>query len=143
MADQAERAQALVATDRETAKAVAMGLKAPPRGVLPESVYVALEKVATAEGDVETLRDLATRSKLSTAATTMGQRIRTLGERDAASPIDAIQEVQRARQAALGKRSAAAVSDTVNEIKAEMKRGSRAANPDTWNAFINSITCPE
>lgn len=141
MADQAERARNLIAEDYEAAKAVAMGTKAPPRGVLPESVYVAVEKVATAEGDVDLLRQLATESKLTTAATTMGQRIRTLGERDKASPVAAIQEVQAAREAAIAKRAdlAAAKRTTVKEIKTAMRSG--ASTKQDWASFISSITC--
>lgn len=141
MADQAARAAEYIATDAEGAKAVAMGLKAPPRGVLPESVFVAVEKKAIAEGDVELLRQLATESKLTTAATTMGQRIRTLGERDATSPVGAIQAVQSARRQALDTRNAAAIKDTVKEIKAAVRRS--APNRDAWVSFIESIQCAE
>jgi hypothetical protein len=63
-----------------------------PHGLLPESVLVAVEHKAIAEGDVATLRELAT-GKLTSDATTMGQRIRALGERAPDSPVKAIQDV--------------------------------------------------
>jgi hypothetical protein len=139
MADQAAQATAFVNASPEEAFAVAMGKKAAPRGVLPESVLVAVEKAAIAEGDVETLRQLATESRLTTAATTMGQRIRTLGERHPSSPVGAIAAVQEARFVALNKRNATAIKDASSEIKAEMRRN--APSRDAWAAFIQEITC--
>lgn len=144
MADQAERVSKLMDEDYDTAKAIAMGDRQPPKGILPESVYVGVERRATAEGDIDTLQQLATRSKLTASATTMGQRIRTLGERDKASPVGMIQEVQAAREADLARRSGdvqAAKAAEVKAIRAEVKR--TASKPDAWNAFIKSITCGE
>jgi hypothetical protein len=144
MADQAAHAQRLMDEDYETAKAIAMGDRQPPKGLLPESVYVAIERRALAEGDVDTIQQLATRSRLTTSATTMGQRIRTLGERDKASPVGMIQEVQAAREADLVKRSGdlkAAKKATVDEIRAEVKKA--ASKPDAWADFIQSIKCGE
>lgn len=143
MTDQAVRAGKIVEADYEGAKAIAMGRKAPPAGVLPESVLVAVEKRAIAEGDVETLRQLATASKLTAEATTMGQRIRTLGERDPASPIAAIQAVQDAREADLARRSdlAAAKEAEVAGMKAAIR--SAASPKPTWASFIDTITCAE
>lgn len=140
MEDQATKAVEYMGKDYDAAKAVAMGRKAAPKGVFPESVFVAVEKRALAEGDVETLRDLATNSKLSTEATTMGQRIRTLRERDPASPVGAIQEVQQAREAALADVDAAKQA-AVKEIRTEMKRA--ASKRPVWEDFINTITCGE
>lgn len=141
MADQAAKAMALLAEDEAGAKAIAMGLKPAPRGLTPEAVLVAVERAATASGDVETLRQLATESRLTTAATTMGQRIRVLGERDKLSAVDSIREVQAARIADLERRNAGAIRDTVREMKASVTRA--AATRDTWATFIETITCAE
>ena len=138
MADQAARVTKLMDEDYENAKAVAMGTRQPPEGVLPESVFVGVEKRALAEGDVETLRALATRSRLTTAATTMGQRIRTLGERDASSPVGLIQEVTQAREAAHGNVEAAK-AETVAEIRAEVAKA--ASGADKWASFLENIRC--
>lgn len=141
MADQAAKARELIDGDYETAKAVALGDRQPPKGLLPESVFVGVEKRALSEGDVDTLRQLATRSRLTTAATTMGQRIRTLGERDPSSPVGAILEVRKAREADLAKRMdiAAATRDTVAEIKAEMHGA--ASKADAWRDFLAGLRC--
>lgn len=139
MADQARQVAELMDADYENAKAIAMGDRAPPRGVLPESVFVGVEKRALAEGDVETLRQLATRSRLNTAATTMGQRIRTLGERDATSPVGLIQEVQQAREAAHGPGLEADKAAEVSDIKAEVAKA--ASGPDKFAEFLKTLEC--
>lgn len=145
MAEQAEAAAKLISDDFDHAKAVAMGERAAPKGLLPESVFVAVEKHALATGDVDTLRQLGTRSKLSTAATTMGQRIRTLREREQASPVGAIHEVQAAREAALKAKNVdidAAKAEIANEIKAEMRKGA-TVKADAWADFLGALKCGE
>ena len=143
MAEQAQSVAKLIDQDYQAAKDIAMGRKTAPSGILPESVFVGVEKRALAEGDVETIRQLATRSRLNTAATTMGQRIRTLGERDQASPLGAIQEVQKAREAAVGKNVdlTTAKAETVAEIQSELKKA--ASTADKWASFLQTITCAE
>ena len=141
MKDQARRAAEYITNNPEDAHAVAMGEKAPPKGVLPESVFVAAENKAISEGNVEVLRNLAN-SKLSGSATTMGQRIRTLGERDSNSPIAAIQEVRRAREAAIASRGiniAKETVKTVKDIEASIKKS--VPSKQTWESFIDQITC--
>lgn len=143
MSEQADAAADLIAKDYDRAKAVAMGQRAAPKGLLPESVFVAVEKHALANGDVETLRELGTASKLSTSATVMGQRIRTLGERDKASPVGAIAEVQNAREAALKARNVdieAEKTKAAQEIKTEMRR-SATVKHDAWADFMAAIKC--
>lgn len=98
MKDQAAKASDILAKDYERAKRIATGREVPPADVLPESVYVAVENRALAEGDVATIRDLATSSTLTSEATTMGQRIRTLAERDPDSAVRAIRAVKEARE---------------------------------------------
>lgn len=141
MADQAAQAAELINRDYDAAKDVAMGLKQPPKGLLPESVFVGVEKRALAEGDVETLRQLATGSRLNTAATTMGQRIRTLGERDPTSPVGLIQQIAQAREAAYGSGLDAAKRQAADEIKASMRETSSSAQ--AWTNLVQSLLCEE
>lgn len=141
--DQIPKAQELVESDYELAKAVAMGRRAAPEGVLPEVVFDAVERRANAEGDVATLQALGTKSRLLAGATTMGQRIAALGLRDKASPVDAIAEVQAAREAAFAKDSdiEAAKRATVDEIKAEVKRAANTPKTEAWASFLETIKC--
>lgn len=142
MADQASKAADFIAKKPQEAIDVAMGRKAPPRGVLPESVLVAVENKALAEGDVATLRDLATNSHLSYEATTMGQRIRTLGERDPSSPVGAIKAVQEAREANLKEKGitmAKEVEKVAKEVRAHVKEA--ISKRPAWEDFVREIQC--
>lgn len=144
MKEQASKAQELLTKDPEMARRVAMGEELPPEGVLPESVFVAIENKAIKEGDVATLKDLATSSGLTSEATTMGQRIRTLAERDPESPVTAINEVNKARKESAQKRlktkdTNKSHKEEVAKIKDEIKKVS--PTKETWADFIRSIQC--
>lgn len=145
MAAQAKKASDLLSTNPDQALKIAMGEEAPPAGIIPEAVFVAVENKAILEGDVNTLRDLATASRLSTEATTMGQRIRTLGERDPESPVGAIKEVQAAREKGIeskmgkGGNMKKALMAEAKQIKESMRKA--APKKQDWQGFIESLEC--
>lgn len=142
--DQAAKASDLVNKDYETAKSIAMGNKNPPKGILPESVLMAVRDRALANGDVETIRQLATNSRLATEATTMGQRIRMLAEKDNTDPISAIQSVQKAREKYLKTKGVdveTQKAQTIQDIKDNIEKASNGDEPDKWSDFIKSIEC--
>lgn len=142
MKDQASQAQKLIADDYDKARRIAMGQELPPEGLLPESVFVAVENKAIKDGDIATLRDLATSSSLASEATVMGQRIRTLAERNPESAVSGIRAVAQAREKAALKK--------VKNIGKEKKSIAKAIKSDilkktpskqTWGDFIASIQC--
>lgn len=140
MADQASKAVKLMVDDPETARAIALGNKAAPKGLIPEAVFTAVENQAIADGDAETLKALA-KSGLTSEATTMGQRIRTLAERDPDSPTDAIREIQEAREkAAQGKAEAEAkkASDAIKQATSDRISGKTKMD---WSSFVKSLEC--
>jgi len=144
MEDQAARANDLLIKDPAKAKRIAMGQEIPPEGLLPESVFVALENKAIAQGDVATLRDLATASGLTAEATTMGQRLRTLAEREPDFTVSAIMEVAKAREDAAVKKTKTkdikkAKEKIVNEVKSEIKK--TAPTKKDWDSFIRGLEC--
>lgn len=138
MADQARLAQDLITKDAEFARRVAMGEEAAPKGIIPEAVLVAVENRAIKAGDVATLRDLATKSTLTAEATGMGQRIRTLGERNPDSPVGAIAEIKQARESKTKDPNKVRKS-TVKEIKEEIQK--KTPTKKDWSSFVESITC--
>lgn len=142
--DQAQKAVELMDKDYEQAKRIAMGQESPPTDILPESVYVAVEARAVKEGDINTLRDLATMSGLTGEATTMGQRIRTLGEIDPESPLSGIMDVQKVREKKLtDKIGDKKVKQEKQKIKDEIKQSIKKSAPtkETWQSFISSLQC--
>lgn len=142
MKDQATKASEILTKDAEQAKRIALGEEVAPEGVLPESVFVAVEQKAINDGDIATLRALASNSRLSAEATTMGQRIRTLAERNPESPVGAIREVIKSREASVAKRYGnveQAKKTVVTEIKAAIAKVS--PRTQSWEQFIDSIQC--
>ena len=145
MKDQATKAAELVSGNYETAKRIAMGEEPAPQGLIPESVFMAVENKAILEGDSVTLRELATASKLTTEATTMGQRIRTLAERDPESPTGAIKEVLKTReevaQKRLGKKKT--IAKEIEKVSGEIKKAVSQVKhtKETWAEFITGLKC--
>jgi len=140
VAEQSRRAAELVERDLAGAINVAMGRAIPPEGVLPESVFVAVENYATEAKDVNLLRALATSSALSLEATGMGQRIRMLAERNPDSAVAAIQRLSDARKAASERKHGPKAEDRMKkEIKSEIQKQHK--NPQTWNEFLEAIKC--
>ena len=140
--DQAKAASSLVKTNREQAVNIAMGRELPPEGVLPESVFIAVEDNALKTKDVALLRDLATSSSLTTEATGMGQRIRMLAERNPNSSVAAMRKVMKLREEAATKRYGdvkKARAKVTNEITAEVRKAAPKAKD--WTSFLEEIKC--
>jgi hypothetical protein len=143
VADQGARAIKLFEEDPESARQIAYGAKAPPKGLTPEAVFIAVEQDAQERGDGQTLRELAN-SRLTSEATTMGQRLRMLAERNPENPTDAVRSVQEAREKAAeaqnGGKNINVVKDKVtDDITKEITKAS--AKPRDWASFVQSITC--
>jgi hypothetical protein len=144
LAEQATAANEIIDQDYEAAKQMAMGQIRTPEDVMPEAVMVAVVNKAVQDGDINTVRDIATMSKLTQEATTMGQRIRTLGELGENSPIKAMSQLISAREKAYEKRhkttpAKAKTADT-KKVKDSIKKASRKGNSEL-NSFIASLQC--
>lgn len=142
VADQGAKAIALFEKDPEAAKQVAYGAKTPPKGLTPEAVFVAVEQDAIERGDVQTLKELAN-SRLTGEATTMGQRIRMLAERNPEAPTNAIRQVQEARVKAVQEKLGKPIEEAKQEIVKDIKKKITEAKPKkiAWADFVQSITC--
>ena len=138
MAEQARLAKELIEKDYDTARRVAMGQESAPQGIIPEMLLKVVEDKAIKVGDVTTIRELGTQSGLLSEATTMGQRIRALAERDSESPVSAIIEVKKARMERL-KESIKATQKTKAEIREEIKK--TKPTKETWDKFVDSLIC--
>jgi hypothetical protein len=140
MKDQANQALNLLEKDREKAIRIALGQENPPKGLVPEAVYIAVENKALEEGSVNLLRELATSSRVG-EATAMGQRIRVLAERNPDSPVSIMKSVVDARKKQieenLKKTPKQAIKDTVGKIKAKIAKPSK----HDWSKFIDEIEC--
>jgi hypothetical protein len=138
--NQANRAEKMITEDYERAKRIALGQENPPYGLLPESVYKAVELQAEADGSVDLLRQLATSPRVS-EATAMGQRIRMLAGRDPDSTVSKIREVADARKKAVEEARGVTVKDEVSKIKKEVDNQVKKISKGDWKSFIDSIEC--
>lgn len=129
---QAKAAADLLKSDIDKAVRVALGQELPPEGVIPESVFIAVENQALKTKNVELLQELAN-SRLTSEATAMGQRIRMLGERRPTSPVSVMRDVTAARKARLSDKIKGEV-DQVRKSYLKPRRGD-------WEAFVKSIEC--
>jgi len=140
VADQSKAATNLIKTNREQAIRIAMGHEKPPEGVLPESVFVAVENHAIQTKNVALLKDLATSSSLTSEATGMGQRIRMLAERDPNSAVSAMKKVIKLREEAAAKKyGPQAKTKIASEIAGEIKKTVPKAKD--WSSFLDEIRC--
>lgn len=118
---------------------IAKGDALPPRGVLPESIYTALEAKAVRDGDVATIRELS-KSKVPTIS---GQSFKALDSVDPNSPVKIMRDIQSARESVVSKRSGDAPEKMkAQEVKSIDKEiASTVSKRPTWEAFIDEITC--
>lgn len=138
--EQVQFASELLQQDPVLAKQIAMGEAAPPHGILPESVFIAVETQALKYGDIETLRALATTSTRSSEASVMGQRLRLLAERNPNSTVSVIESVVRTREKAAEKKlNGKTIEKAKKEIVQEIKK--KITKPKDWASFIESIQC--
>lgn len=140
MKDQARDAVKFLEENPDKAVKIAMGEGTPPAHITPEAIFTAVENRALEHGDLGLIRQLA-KSQLSTEATAMGQRIRTLGERNPDSPVSIMKDIIKTREKKIEKQTGTSVKTatekTVKEIKAKVKAPDRYS----WEKFIDSIAC--
>jgi hypothetical protein len=139
MREQRQSAMDFIENNPSEALRVAKGDALPPKGVLPESIYTAMEIRAMRDGDVATIRELAS-SKVPTAA---GQSFKALDSADPNSPVKILRDIKAVREAKLTKRTAEtprkAMLREVESITKEIRRS--ASKRETWEEFIQQITC--
>lgn len=138
--DQGALATAFLEQDTEAAIAVALGTQQPPAGIIPESVFIAVENYAIASGDAELIKALATSPRVS-EATALGQRIRMLGERNSESPVAIIADITDARRKALEESKVITVEKETAKLQNAIDKEVSKIKKGDWESFIDSIQC--
>ena len=134
--DQIASAVKYVNENPDEALAVLRGEKEAPKGLLNNSIYVAMQNAS--EGNVELARRLA-----SLSSTRFGQELSILTEIDPNSPVKAMSDIVKIREEAFrkkyGGKSVKEVSDTiVKDIKKKVK----PVDKYDWSHFVKSLpTC--
>lgn len=139
MKEQAQGASDFVASNYDKAKRVAMGNEAPPGTLRDASVFEAVKQRALQEGDVSTLRSLATESTIPGKLTAYGQEIKAADNLvDSNDPVELMQSVIKSREKGLQTKTKVKSQD-VAQIKDSIKKS--APKKQDWDAFITSIEC--
>ncbi len=132
--DQIKKAVEYVQKNPSEALIVLEGKKSPPKDILYNSIFLAMEEVASDNAYV----GLKLASLRSTRA---GQEISILTERDPHSPVKYMNDLVNQKIEALGgNKEYKTIQDTeVSTVKKSMQK-SNLAKTD-WTAFIDSIMC--
>jgi hypothetical protein len=141
MRKQADDALNLVNNNYEQAKRVAMGTENAPGDLRDASVFEAVKLRAVKEGDVATLKQLATESTVPARISAYAQQVKAADARllDSTDPVELMQTVIKARENGVQlKQKAVRTADTA-EVKQIIKKSS--PKRQDWDEFIAGITC--
>ncbi len=128
------RASEYVTQNPDEALRVVKGEIDPPRGILVNSVFIALNRLADTDTDVAT-------KVASLGATRMGQEISILSEIDKDSAAVMMQDVVRTRVEAFEKRTKKRISDKIKSERKKVDESVKAPNTRQWDAFLKEILC--
>ncbi len=132
--DTIKAASEYVLKNPDDALKVLQGDLEAPKGLPHNSIYVAM--VNNSAGNIELATKLAT-----LRSTRFGQEIEILKELNPDSPVKAISDVIKVKEAAIekrtGKKASAAIKDTAKEIKKKIVKPTK----QDWTSFIESIEC--
>jgi hypothetical protein len=136
-AEQKAAAIDFVTKNPEDGIKILSGEMEPPKGILKNSIYVAMDSMAHEDADLA--RKLA-----SLSSTRAGQEISMLTEINPDSPVSAMRDVSQARiQAAEKRLKSGSVSKTQAKAHTQYKeiRNKIIKTRETWNSFIEEIKC--
>ena len=131
---QINKASQYVAKNPDEALAVLRGDKEPPKGLLKNSIYIAMSDLAV--GDM----DLAT--KLTTlSATRSGQELSILTELNPNSPVKWLSNLKERKIEVMG--GLKKIKETYAKEVGKLKEAIKESVPklDTWEKFLTEITC--
>ena len=133
-AEQIKKAVEYVSKNQDEALAVLKGDKPVPKGILYNSIFLAMEELALNNADLG-LKLASLRS------TRFGQEISILTERDPLSPVKYMTDLVSAKIEALGgkERLSELRKEEVGKVKKAVSKNN--LEKTDWNSFIDSITC--
>lgn len=139
-----EKAAEYIETNPEEAKLVALGLENAPKGIMQNAVYVQYLNNAEKNMDIETIKMLGEQNARVQATSELGQEIQILSQRDESSPVVAIQNVMKSREANYSQQNKKDVKEVkrkeIKKIKKEIDSG-KATIDEQWDSFLNEIKC--
>jgi len=123
-----------VKNNPEDAMKVLKGDIEPPKGILKNSIYIAMD--ALASDNVELARKLA-----SLESTRFGQELSILTELNPNSPVTVIKEIIKVKEDAFKKKYGKPVKEVVKKERAKIDKSIKTPDKWDWSAFVDSIKC--
>ena len=143
MDDIAGKVSEFINKDYELAKKIAFGEAPEQGGLRAQEIYTGIRVKALAEGDVNTLRELAVNEKASAMATELGQRVKALDSGDPNDPVGTIRQLQKVRKEASEKKIGKdkVVKEKKSEVAKIKKSVKEVVKKQDWAGFIKSLEC--
>jgi hypothetical protein len=134
--DQVTKASQYVVNNQQEALDVLQGKVEPPKGIIPESIYVALDQLAR--------HDFSLATKLETLqATALGQRISILSEINKNSPTRTLNERYQIKEATFKKtHGGKPIEEVTNKIAEKEIKEIRVPKLTDWGDIIKLVRCP-
>jgi len=133
--DNIAKASEYVIKNTDEAMEVLKGNVQAPKGILNNSIYVAMDNLA--KGDITLATKLA-----SLKSTRFGQEISVLRELNPNSPVRKIEEIIKIREKAITKKlKGKSIKKVKKEITKDIKKIIKTPNKDSWQNFIKKIQC--
>jgi len=131
-----QKAAEYVTNNPREALDVLSGKVEAPKGILNNSIFVAMNNLA--KGDVDLARKLA-----SLSSTRGGQELSILTELDPNSPVRHMSEVVKIREEAFRKRHAGkTVKEVTDKVISDIKKKVKVPDKSDWSNFIKNLpTC--
>ncbi|NMC61666.1 MAG: DUF3990 domain-containing protein [SAR324 cluster bacterium] len=147
----AQKVDQIFSANPEQGLKIAMGEEPPPEGTLAGMYWTAAENQAILNKDTKTLKKLMN-SKINEVATALGQNIAAFRERNPLSPIRIVKEINKTLEKQFVKRKPTiTIQEAVKKQSVMLKQDIEKTTPNldavlkpninTWEKFINSITC--
>lgn len=131
---QLKTAAEFVENNEDEALRVVSGISEAPRGLLKNSVYLALK--AKGADNAELAQKIA-----SLASTRFGQEISILRNADPDNPVTVMEKVVKIREAQFEKRTRKTVEQKVKEEVSKINKEAKAPSARQWDSFLESIRC--
>lgn len=121
MKEQARQALDVINKDYKQAKRMAMGEESPPSGLREASIYEAVKLRALKEGDVQTLMELATESKIPTKLSEYGQAIKAADSEIMNDPVRVMQDIGKIRAERSKRTGKKATDKEIDRLRTELE----------------------
>ncbi len=138
--EQSRLTSELISKDNARARRIVRGEESLPSEINPMSFVIAMEEFVSKNPSAELAFELAN-SPLVTETSIAAQTLRFAAERTQDAAIVKTQEIKKARQEAAKENTKQTKKEVSEGAKKEMKKNNLTKEEQSWNTFLEKITC--